>query len=77
MKLVMATYQIPDKCKLCLKLETKYNRRRKEEERIKRWEREGGKKKASIEQSWELIHQLDNEINTLLWQRQQKQASLG
>ena len=77
MKLVMATYSAPGggKCKLCTKLETKYNRKRKEEDRIRRWEREGGRK-ASIEQAKQTIYDLEDEINRLLWERQQKAQSL-
>jgi len=79
MKLVMATYQLPEKCKLCVKLETKYNRRRKEEEQNKRWAREddGRRRMIATEKSWELIRQLDEEITNLMLQREKKHGCLG
>ncbi|PMD16144.1 hypothetical protein NA56DRAFT_322421 [Hyaloscypha hepaticicola] len=47
LKLVMARYQMEEKCKCCQKMETKYRRIRKEQERINRWRKEGGRS-ASI-----------------------------
>jgi len=72
MKLIMSTYRIQQKCKICDKMDTKWNRRRKEEERIKRWRKEGGKKRASIEAAEDNIKQLDTEIHNLMKQRQDK-----
>lgn len=72
MKLIMATYRVQQKCKICDKMDTKWNRRRKEEERIKRWRKEGGKKKASIEAAEDNIAHLDSEIQSLMRQRQEK-----
>lgn len=76
MKLIMATYRIPQSCKICDKLETKYNRVRKEQERVIRWQKEGGKKKASIENACDNIRHLESEINSLKKQRQDKQDRL-
>jgi len=79
MKLVMTTYQLPEKCKLCVKIETKYNRRRKEEERNKRWAREddGRRRMIATEKSWELIGQLDEQITNLMLLREKKHGCLG
>lgn len=66
MKLVMTTYQMEEQCKLCLKLETKYGRIRKEQDRIKRWKREDKHgRKASIAASEEIIDNLEREIADL------------
>lgn len=78
MKLVMLSYQQPGNCKICDKINTKWNRRIKEVERIKRWEHEGGKsRKASIEAAHDNISQLDREINSLQKQRQERQYRLN
>ena len=77
MKLVMATYQMDDPCKLCIKLETKYNRIRKEEERIKRWKKEDRHgRKASIAASEDQIAVLEGEVNDLQLRRQEQQREL-
>ena len=66
MKLVMATYQMEEQCKLCTKLETKWGRIRKEQDRIKRWKREDRHgRKASIAASEEIIDNLEREIADL------------
>ena len=64
MRLVIETYQIEEKCKICQKFETKYGRIRKEQERIKRWRKEGGRS-ASIQAAVENIGCLENEIQQL------------
>src|SRR4051812_35349165 len=61
MRLVMATYQSEDKCRLCTKIETKKRAARKEDERIRRWHKEGGRH-ASIEKSQRNIDDLHTEI---------------
>lgn len=65
MKLIMQTLQNPQKCKLCDKIETKQRRRSAEVDRINRWQREGGKFRASIDRSCDLIKVLDQEIHDL------------
>jgi len=78
MKLVMQTYEMPnaEQCKLCTKIETKLSRIHKEEDRIRRWEREGSSRKASIEASKETISHLQEEVDRLLWQRAQLRNAL-
>ncbi|KAG0651794.1 hypothetical protein D0Z07_1961 [Hyphodiscus hymeniophilus] len=66
MKLVMATYQMEEQCKVCTKIETKYNRIRKEQDRIKRWKKEDRHgRKASIAASEDTIAELEAEVNDL------------
>lgn len=72
MKLVMHTIPASTKCKLCDKIETKTRRRAAEQDRVKRWQRDGGKFRASIEKSQETIGILNKEIYTLTSERQMK-----
>lgn len=74
MKLVMQTYQLPDKCKTCLKIDTKKRSIRKEEERIKRWRKEGNRK-ASIEKAFDTIDELSRELWSLEDDKERKRAS--
>jgi hypothetical protein len=71
MKLVMATYSQAGKCKICTKIETKLGRIKKEEERIRRWRREHGRR-ASIEASEEIIAGLQQEVNELWYERSER-----
>ncbi|KAL3421808.1 hypothetical protein PVAG01_05964 [Phlyctema vagabunda] len=77
MKLIMNTYPDPSngKCKICTKLDTKWGRIRKEEDKIRRWEREGGRK-SSIEKSKDDIFELQRQIQELEAQRSEKQRTL-
>lgn len=70
----MMTYQMEEQCKLCLKIETKYGRIQKEEERIKRWRREKNRG-ASIEASEVTIEKLTGEMNDLMRRRADQQRS--
>ncbi|KAL8921746.1 MAG: hypothetical protein Q9172_003864 [Xanthocarpia lactea] len=72
MKLIMQTVPVSQKCKLCDKIDTKQRRRSAEEDRINRWKREGGKFRASIERSYEMIKSLDREIYDLRSERMRK-----
>lgn len=72
MKLIMQTVPVSQKCKLCDKIETKLRRRSAEEDRINRWKREGGKFRASIDRSYEMIKSLDREIYDLRNERTKK-----
>ena len=72
MKLVMSTHSLPNKCKLCDKIETKTRRRTAEMDRVRRWQREGGKFRASIEKSQDTITILTKEIHNLTSERQMK-----
>lgn len=78
LKLVMTTYANPSggKCKLCTKLDVKWNRIRKEQDRIRRWEKEGGRK-SSIEKAQQEIYDIEDEINELNRQRLEKSRSLS
>ena len=76
MKLIMHTVQVPQKCKLCDKIDTKQRRRSAEYERISRWKREGGKFRASIERSSDMIETLEHEINNLLMERQRRLSAI-
>ncbi|KAH8816019.1 hypothetical protein F5884DRAFT_663946 [Xylogone sp. PMI_703] len=76
MKLVMNTILHAGKCKTCEKMETKYKRMRNEQDRIKRWKKEGSSRKASIAASEETIAHLEQEIRELEWQREQTKLNL-
>lgn len=68
----MQTVPVSQKCKLCDKIDTKQRRQRAEEDRINRWRTEGGKFRASIDRSWEIIKSLDREIYELRNERMRK-----
>ena len=72
----MMTYQMEEDCKLCQKLQTKWGRVQKEQERIKRWKKESGRK-ASIAASEELIEKLEQEINDLNARKYEQAMSLS
>lgn len=69
MKLVMGTYRGEGKCRLCVRIETKARAAKKEEERIRRWRKEGNRH-ASIEKSQGSIDELQTEI----WQLENERA---
>lgn len=77
MKLVMSTLPVQQKCRLCDKIETKCRRRAAEMDRISRWEREGGKFRASIERSQETVKLLDREVSDLITERNRKLQAIG
>lgn len=68
----MQTVPVSQKCKLCDKIDTKQRRRSAEEDRISRWKREGGKFRASIDRSYEIIKSLEREIYELRSERMRK-----
>ena len=72
MKLIMQTVPTVAKCKLCDKLDTKQRRRNAEMDRIQRWLKEGGKFRASIDRSYEMVKALDKEIYDLRHERQRR-----
>lgn len=72
MKLIMTTVPVHQKCKLCDKLDTKQRRRSAEMDRISRWQREGGKFRASIDRSYDMVKALDKEIYDLRHERQRR-----
>jgi hypothetical protein len=75
MRLVMQTIEIGDKCRICQKIDTKKRSIRKEEEKIRRWSREHGRR-ASIEKAEEDIYRLQQEIYNLECERQSRQHQL-
>lgn len=77
MKLVMSTVAVGQKCKLCEKIDTKLRRRQGEVERITRWQREGGKFRASIEKALEAISYLDQEVQELYCERTRRLQTIG
>jgi len=76
MKLVMNRYSLPTKCKICTKIDTKERSIRKEEERIRRWRKEHGRK-ASIEKAEEDIYSLQLDIQRLMADRDEKRGTLS
>jgi uncharacterized small protein (DUF1192 family) len=77
MKLVMNTYHLADKCKICTKIDVKSRAINKENERIIRWRREGASGRIhSIEKSQEQIGQLEMEIIRLEGERDLKKQTL-
>lgn len=71
MKLVMQTYGVAQKCKICEKIETKKRRRAAECDRLQRWMCESGRA-ASIEKAHGNIAALDKEIMELEYERQRR-----
>jgi hypothetical protein len=79
MKLVMNRYQLPEKCKICTKIDTKERMMRKGEERIRRWQKEGmgsmgknrndsqllGGEPRVTEQEWRLWESADTQADQL------------
>jgi predicted RNA-binding Zn-ribbon protein involved in translation (DUF1610 family) len=77
MKLVMTSISVHQKCPKCEKIAIKYNRIAKEEERIKRWTREGAKhRKASIAASQDIIRDLNHDISKLEKERNERRRQL-
>ncbi|ESZ91965.1 hypothetical protein SBOR_7655 [Sclerotinia borealis F-4128] len=77
MKLVMTTYQSHEKCKICTKIDTKWGRIQKEQERVLRWKKENGKSRQhSIEASEEKIQDLLQEVDKLNKQREVNKMAL-
>ncbi|KAE8444561.1 hypothetical protein EG329_014485 [Mollisiaceae sp. DMI_Dod_QoI] len=59
--MVFETIKIDQKCRFCVKIETKRNRIKKEDDKIARWSLEGNRK-ASTEIACEIIAALEREI---------------
>lgn len=77
MRLVNVTSFEPTKCRLCLKIETKYRRRDAEIDRLDRWKREGGTLVASMDRSQMLVRELECEINQLKVERENRRRVLS
>lgn len=72
MKLIMSTYRLGNKCKTCEKIEIKLRRRAAEQDKIVRWQRDGGRFGASIDKAYDMIKALDREIRDLQMERQKR-----
>ena len=77
MKLINQTVPVSQRCKLCEKIDTKMRRRGAEVERVKRWQSEGSKFRASIDRSMEILAQLDSEIYELNKERSKRLQTVG
>ncbi len=75
MKLIMQTYPMNQKCKICDKIETKLRRKGAEEDRIRRWRKEPAKFSASIDKSNDMIRVLEKELSDLGRERQKRQLN--
>lgn len=71
----MNQYQLKDKCKLCLKIDTKKRAIEKENDRIARWYKEGGRI-HSINKAEETVDYLHGEIDKLRLEVVEKLKSL-
>lgn len=70
MRMVFESTHVREDCKYCAKIQTKYGRIAKEQDRIKRWRSEGNRR-ASIDASQSLIADLEREI----WELNSKRSS--
>lgn len=75
MKFVHHTLALKDKCKVCEKIATKERRLVKQLDDIKRWEKEGNKKSASIEKAWVTVDALEREVLQLRGSRDAKRMT--
>jgi hypothetical protein len=75
MRLVNESTHVREKCKTCEKIDVKFNRRAKEEERIKRWTKDGNKR-ASIDKAQEIIDELNMDIADLYEDLRSKRTQL-
>ncbi|KAH7346181.1 hypothetical protein BKA65DRAFT_272608 [Rhexocercosporidium sp. MPI-PUGE-AT-0058] len=75
MKLVMNRYAKEEKCKICIKIDTKYRNIQKEEDKIARWRQLDGRS-ASIEKAQDIVAQLHHDVARLCQERDEKQRSL-
>lgn len=77
MKMIYVTYQLPEKCTACEKIEKKKRRREKAISDIQRWQRDGGKFRASIEKAQDDVRQLDLEIATMIAEKDRRYVNIG
>ena len=73
----MSTSNLSQKCRICDKIDTKQRRRAAEKDRISRWKKEGGRFRASIEKSEDLVHQLERELTELTNERRSRLKKLS
>lgn len=76
-KLVHQVIRHGDKCKICQKIDTKRRRQADQLSKIKRWQAEGGKLRASIEKASETVRELEREIYQLEVEKQRKAQAIG
>jgi hypothetical protein len=72
-KLVMNRYSLPEKCKICTKIDTKERCIRKEEDKIRRWRKESNRN-ASIQKAQDDIYKLESDIERLKYDRDMKNS---
>lgn len=77
MKMIFATYQLPQKCTACEKIEKKKRRREKALSDIARWQRDGGKFRASIEKAQDDVRQLELEIANMIAEKDRRYVNIG
>ena len=77
MKLINQTLLVPQKCKICDKIDTKLRRREKLVENVTRWNREAHKFRASIEKAMGEIRGLDSEITVLYDEQKARGKAIG
>ncbi|KAF2726162.1 hypothetical protein K431DRAFT_214075 [Polychaeton citri CBS 116435] len=76
-KLIAHTTSLPEKCKMCQKIETKQRRLAKAVDDYKRWSREPQKFKASLAKAAEEIKGLENEIKELVRDKDARYKMIG
>ncbi|QIX01614.1 hypothetical protein AMS68_007131 [Peltaster fructicola] len=77
MKMVYQTLPLPDKCKLCLKIEAKTRRLQKHKDDYQRWAREPGRYSASMEKALEEMRSIASEIQALMGEKTDKFNMIG
>lgn len=74
MKLIFVSSPVPEKCKICQKIDTKTRSIHKEEDNIARWQKEGGRT-HSIDKAFEKINLHEQDRERLYAERDQKRQS--
>lgn len=77
MKMVYQTIPLPDKCKLCLKIEAKQRRLLKHKDDYQRWAREPSRYRASMEKAIEEMRFIAAEIQALQGEKTDKFNMIG
>ena len=77
MKLTYRDVHLQEKCKICLKIEAKQRRRQKHVDDYNRWSKDSRRYQASIEKAVGDIKALDNEIKTLVSEKNDRYNRVG
>lgn len=77
LKLNYHSIPLQEKCKLCLKIEAKQRRRAKHVDDYNRWRKDSGRYQASMEKALGEIKALENEINQLKFEKDQRSTRVG